>query len=889
MHTAMKTGIVGATLESFPTFENLDAFGQTTWQAPDYKFITNLREGRFAKRYDSSLPISREEYRQAYTVRAVNSWIDNRGKRLSSAGLAAGAAAIFGNAALKTVALPLSIALDAALLGHEAMMALGKPYAEDRDFGQYISYESQLKTAGGFDKDSGIDASRYISSLASRPDIKTLVGNKTDVQNLIADSMDAGVFTYSRGAEDFSRKAKEMVENFRTIQHAMRATEKEAIEIMGMMGRSGLATTGTQMASLATAAKTLGASSGFTPQDMLQIAYSGGEIARQRGASQYEGGFEAMKLTAQIKTGYGIFYDPTIVNKVGGAQNAAILMQNMAGYLGQTSIGKMAINGLMAGLPATTGPNTIYSLYKASAEMLPTTPGEAIDYQINQRIYRRNVDFETMSNSMSPVIFDIMRRGGIEEISQGRVEQFLINYGMSEEEASLLSSNMMISPDVKLQQEFNTAAGQYAQERGESLNFKTYRKNRRNENIKRWFGELTELDEVGEGYVKRRDLRKETRVYNKELRRSGRRGIMPNFDSELKQDSLSRIFTAEYDPTINYGDLPTTIEMLRGGKRTINQSIKMENIAEALVEAGISEEEAYKVSYSDLATIAETGQYHGQNLDTEQYFKLKRMVTRAKVQTGDDIELISKTYRENREQTIRNLTRRATSFKKSPWIYGTILNDYKKQVVQLPENIRGTDNETVALTQKYLEAGSTSGKALSAFMADLSEKQLDVLIGEAERTPVLKDNIAYLRAVKNSGLIGNLRKSGAEYKALLAQEGETVFKESDFDARAKQRIETLSGQNKQTIYSMLAVSPNLTSKQLLNLIQTVERSGEDAGIKYLGQVEKKEKETKDAPVGPAINNPDEAIIGIHEMLKKYLEGPKTTDSNSKTAKKRGSI
>jgi len=179
----------------------------------------------------------------------------------------------------------------------------------------------------------------FIRDLATDSQVRGSVGNAKDVESLIAEGVGSGVFLNTTDVEDFKQKSKDLVENYRQISHIMGKTGQEAVQIVGELVQAGMADSASQVRDIVQTAKTYGASSGFSQEEMLNIAQQGAEMVRGTGADLGEASLSAMTMVNFMRNQPGEVFNSKVIEQMGGTVQAAMLTQQMGHDYGNSQVG----------------------------------------------------------------------------------------------------------------------------------------------------------------------------------------------------------------------------------------------------------------------------------------------------------------------------------------------------------------------------------------------------------------------------------------------------------------------------------------------------------------------------------------------------------------------
>jgi hypothetical protein len=235
---------------------------------------------------------------------------------------------------------PAGIAVGAGVAAYEAYDYVSSiDERATKSLATFLENTSVKNRSGKLSSDDAYDAAYFIRDLATDSQVRGSVGNAKDVESLIAEGVGSGVFLNTTDVEDFKQKSKDLVENYRQISHIMGKTGQEAVQIVGELVQAGMADSASQVRDIVQTAKTYGASSGFSQEEMLNIAQQGAEMVRGTGADLGEASLSAMTMVNFMRNQPGEVFNSKVIEQMGGTVQAAMLTQQMGHDYGNSQVG----------------------------------------------------------------------------------------------------------------------------------------------------------------------------------------------------------------------------------------------------------------------------------------------------------------------------------------------------------------------------------------------------------------------------------------------------------------------------------------------------------------------------------------------------------------------
>jgi len=245
-------------------------------------------------------------------------------------------------------------------------------------FGDFIQRTS-YRNVGQLNRKDSRNAAHFIRNLSENTYLRSTVGDATDMENIVTEGISSGMFIDTANVEQFKQRAKDLIENFRTIQHTMMATTEEAISIMGDISQSNMGSSVKQISTLVNTASTLGARNGYTSREMLQFAQQGAEMVRGTGISMHDAALETMYTLDTVRGGLGTSFSPELIRQLGGSTNAALNLERLGRDFGSSSTGRILSLAALGGYQ--TGSADISKILAAGQSKTPGSIGNMLQLQ----------------------------------------------------------------------------------------------------------------------------------------------------------------------------------------------------------------------------------------------------------------------------------------------------------------------------------------------------------------------------------------------------------------------------------------------------------------------------------------------------------------------------
>lgn len=202
---------------------------------------------------------------------------------------------------------------------------------------------------GNMSKDARLtlatDLEAYTTSFRGQLDDIT----KQDIQEVLSTFSNAGGFQGMQGTQDFTQTVKGVVENVRTVAHALGVFQEEAAAIMGGLQQKGITTMG-GVGGFAIMQQAMGTSIGMSGLDFMQFGMRGAEMVRGAGLGA-TAGFE-MAQSSLLATDALMMANPAsnfMIRDAGGRETSAMAMAETILRFDQSAIGSLDVYNYMGG------------------------------------------------------------------------------------------------------------------------------------------------------------------------------------------------------------------------------------------------------------------------------------------------------------------------------------------------------------------------------------------------------------------------------------------------------------------------------------------------------------------------------------------------------------
>jgi hypothetical protein len=394
--------------------------------------------------YDPNMPITRAEYLQLAEREFGDRIVDTAVTGLSIAG------AVYGLAGASALAGPIGLATVGLGIANYLIDAGAFEYTAVRNFGAYIERAS-MRNVGRLSNAEAREAASYIRNLSEDITIRAAVGNATDVEQVVTQAIGAGMFLDTANVEQFKQRARETLENFRTVQYAMRTTTEEALKIMSELMFTGVGgTTVQQVTNFIGQARSLGEVAGFSTREMLQLARQGAEMVRGTGREMRLAGLETMQLIPLVRQFRGSVFDEELIRQLGGEPNVALNLQRIGYEFANTLPGRFLTLAEMGGYDLSQGFNLGQMMTAAVSRLGGGTPEEILRMKADLRRQENETSAMVQNLRLASLALGTMRTYfGIENPSDEILTQYLIDQmGLSPQDAQLITETTNIRPEA---------------------------------------------------------------------------------------------------------------------------------------------------------------------------------------------------------------------------------------------------------------------------------------------------------------------------------------------------------------------------------------------------------------------------------------------------------
>jgi len=389
-------------------------------------FFGSLIGSEFGIGYDPNMAISRGEYMREMTTRFRE---QAPGKLWNVAAMG-----------LSFVNLPLGLTMGAGKIITDAMDYENRAV---ETLGEFIE-QSSFRNINQLSKTDSREAAKFIRNLSEDIDIRATVGDATDVENVVTTFAGAGGFLDTSNLEEYKRRAKEAVENFRLIQYTLNSTSEEALTVMGEL----LQTTGgnvEDIASLVQQASTIGTRSGFTTVEMLQLAGQAGEMVRGSGRDIQTAMTGAIQMQGVVRE--GALFTPELLQQFGGSQNLSLELLKSAYNYGTTPMGQVYAAARAGGQTEFLGvQETLQNALKTYGGF---TPNEVLAAQIAQRTETKQISAQDLILQEATTIISEVAKANLDIKGPADYAQTLINLGKDPNIADALAAAVFANPAIK--------------------------------------------------------------------------------------------------------------------------------------------------------------------------------------------------------------------------------------------------------------------------------------------------------------------------------------------------------------------------------------------------------------------------------------------------------
>ena len=399
----------------------------------DYGTIKSFFGEKMGMGYDKEMPISRGQYK-----RAMGQKWDEGKEDLADWG-------IFGASLL---AAPATGGASLVAEGVYSVAKMTKLLDTDtepmQEFAKFIQQSTYRNMGHKMTDAESLDASKSIRNMAYDGKVRTEVGGKSDVEDVIAEFSAQGGFLDTSTVEQYKQRAKETVENFRKVQYAIQGSTEDALKAMSDVIQGGMATGSAEASALINKAAQVGQATGTGTSEMLQLAQQGAEMVRGSGISMEKGASDMINMYSNVRQNF----DSSIVQEAGGSVQAATSLQTMAYNYSNSPSGQLALAAQVGGLAMGTG--SMSDVFGAAGRAMGGTPEDALDLAIKMDRVREATSPDSQLLTMGNQHLNIMKNLGIDNVSKDQFGKFMMDMGQSRTDSELLAEVVFQDPKEKI-------------------------------------------------------------------------------------------------------------------------------------------------------------------------------------------------------------------------------------------------------------------------------------------------------------------------------------------------------------------------------------------------------------------------------------------------------
>jgi hypothetical protein len=284
---------------------------------------------------------------------------------------------------------------------------------------------------GGISRKAGLalatDLEAYTTSFQGQLNDVT----RQDIQEVLSVFSNAGGFQGMQGTQDFTQTVKGVVENVRTVAHALGVFQEEAAAIMGGLQQKGITTMG-GIGGFAISQQAMGTSVGMSGLDFMQFGMRGAEMVMGTGLGAATG-FE-MAQSALMTTDALMMANPVsnfMVRDLGGREAASMNMAETVLRYNQSAIGQLDVYNYMGG--GGLG-GTFQERFTGAANFLSTPENYFTALMARgpqSAAIQEQRGFFGGTMSMVNTMADQLRAMGIDP-TQGNVGGFMVSQGIAD-------------------------------------------------------------------------------------------------------------------------------------------------------------------------------------------------------------------------------------------------------------------------------------------------------------------------------------------------------------------------------------------------------------------------------------------------------------------------
>jgi hypothetical protein len=224
---------------------------------------------------------------------------------------------------------------------------IGRTALETENYRQFIRNTSWRDLGGRITFNEAGQIGQQLSQF-SRSNTMVGTGMRTsDVERVLREYTEIGGFEYTRSADEYETKAKNLIANTRKVMQTLMVSEKEALQMMHELELYGLGKENINSFSLQVATKAYTA--GLMPSELLQFGAQAAEMVRGTGINMGQAFLGGMSALASIKAAEQTGALPlALVTQLGGESQAAATMVREGYQWGNSLQGFTGLNALVA-------------------------------------------------------------------------------------------------------------------------------------------------------------------------------------------------------------------------------------------------------------------------------------------------------------------------------------------------------------------------------------------------------------------------------------------------------------------------------------------------------------------------------------------------------------
>ena len=280
---------------------------------------------------------------------------------------------------------------------------------------------------------------------------------QTDMQQILAGSIENDLFLGVRNVKDFKNRMEQLINANKEIARTFHTNFREASRVIGEFRNMGFDPT--QAAGLTGRVGALADVAGMRRMDVLQFGQQGAEIARAQGAPMQAGFRVGMESIAAARTAAGYLPAATL-GEIGGTRGLGqtltqATMQHVMSPYGQSQLAAGMISGRPGALGGMGfGAGGIFETMGAAAQNLGSREGIMQFYASRARMTRRRArDPLAMTEDVGNTAIRLIQQQGM-EVNEDTMVGFLSSGAvtgtqMSEDQARAIWTTHRRMPEIK--------------------------------------------------------------------------------------------------------------------------------------------------------------------------------------------------------------------------------------------------------------------------------------------------------------------------------------------------------------------------------------------------------------------------------------------------------